>query len=160
MRRIYSKKNYIFLLNGYATVLVLFGLGLILKVRNIKSIIFLREIYIKFNCQTDQMLAFIELQHIGLMAVFLGFMTIFLMYIMKWLQVNYTNSFLYIVLINIFTIYYFLNCYICDDAFITYRTVDNFTHGFGLRWNTIERVQTFTNPLWMFLISFFYFLIV
>lgn len=40
-----------------------------------------------------------------------------------------------------------------DDAFITIRTADNFVHGYGLRWNVNERVQAFTNPLWMFLVS-------
>ena len=39
----------------------------------------------------------------------------------------------------------------CDDAFISFRVVDNFVNGFGLRWNPVERVQTFTNPLWMLL---------
>ena len=40
-----------------------------------------------------------------------------------------------------------------EDAFITLRTSDNFIHGYGLRWNIDERVQTFTNPLWMFLLA-------
>src|SRR6185436_2491996 len=35
----------------------------------------------------------------------------------------------------------------------TLRTSDNFIHGYGLRWNVDERVQTFTNPLWMFLLA-------
>lgn len=43
--------------------------------------------------------------------------------------------------------------WIGDDAFITLRTVDNFTQGYGLRWNVAERVQTFTHPLWMLLLS-------
>lgn len=38
-----------------------------------------------------------------------------------------------------------------DDAYITFRTVDNFLHGHGLTWNVVERVQAFTHPLWMFL---------
>jgi arabinofuranosyltransferase len=44
-----------------------------------------------------------------------------------------------------------------DDSYITLRTVDNFVHGHGLRWNIDERVQTFTHPLWMFLVSACYF---
>src|SRR4030095_15964574 len=40
-----------------------------------------------------------------------------------------------------------------EDAFITLRTSDNLIHGYGLRWNVAERVQTFTNPLWMFLLA-------
>lgn len=45
------------------------------------------------------------------------------------------------------------NAWVCDDAFITLRTVDNFVHGRGLRWNVAERVQTYTHPLWMLLLS-------
>jgi arabinofuranosyltransferase len=44
-----------------------------------------------------------------------------------------------------------------DDAFITMRTADNFVHGYGLRWNVDERVQSYTNPLWMFLVAGVYF---
>ena len=41
--------------------------------------------------------------------------------------------------------------WVCDDAFITLRTVDNLLNGYGLRWNIAERVQSFTHPLWMLL---------
>ncbi len=37
-----------------------------------------------------------------------------------------------------------------DDAYITYRTMDNFVNGHGLRWNANERVQPYTHPLWLF----------
>jgi arabinofuranosyltransferase len=46
--------------------------------------------------------------------------------------------------------------WICDDAYITFRTVDNFVHGSGLRWNIDDRVQTYTNPLWMLVVSLVY----
>src|SRR5690349_5492822 len=36
-----------------------------------------------------------------------------------------------------------------DDAIISARTAYNVLHGYGLRWNVDERVQTFTHPLWM-----------
>jgi arabinofuranosyltransferase len=36
-----------------------------------------------------------------------------------------------------------------DDAFITWRTVDNIVNGYGMRWNAEERVQSYTSPLWM-----------
>ncbi len=42
--------------------------------------------------------------------------------------------------------------WVSDDAFITFRTVDNALHGDGLRWNPAERVQTYTHPLWMLLL--------
>ncbi len=48
--------------------------------------------------------------------------------------------------------------WLCDDSYITFRTVDNFIHGYGLRWNVDERVQSYTHPLWMLLISGFYWL--
>jgi arabinofuranosyltransferase len=48
--------------------------------------------------------------------------------------------------------------WLCDDAFIVFRTVDNFVNGYGLTWNTAERVQAYTCPLWMFLVSLFYFI--
>jgi arabinofuranosyltransferase len=51
-------------------------------------------------------------------------------------------------------VYVFLaNSWVGDDAYITFRVVDNFINGYGLRWNVIERVQTYTNPLWMLLMS-------
>src|SRR5271156_1616897 len=37
----------------------------------------------------------------------------------------------------------------CDDAYVTFRTVWNFWHGFGLRWNVTERVQAYSSPAWM-----------
>jgi arabinofuranosyltransferase len=43
--------------------------------------------------------------------------------------------------------------WMCDDAFITLRTIDNLVNGFGLRWNVAERVQTFTHPLWLLLLT-------
>lgn len=46
--------------------------------------------------------------------------------------------------------------WICDDAYITFRTVDNFVNGYGLTWNTFERVQAYTHPLWMLLLSAVY----
>lgn len=48
--------------------------------------------------------------------------------------------------------------WLSDDAYITFRTIDNFVNGYGLTWNVAERVQTYTHPLWMFLLSGFYFL--
>jgi len=46
--------------------------------------------------------------------------------------------------------------WVCDDAYITLRTVDNFIHGYGLTWNVAERVQTYSHPLWMFVLAAFY----
>ncbi len=41
--------------------------------------------------------------------------------------------------------------WVSDDAYITFRVVDNAANGLGLRWNPDERVQVFTHPLWMLL---------
>jgi len=41
-----------------------------------------------------------------------------------------------------------------DDAYITLRSVENWVSGNGLRWNPDDRVQTYTHPLWMMLLSF------
>lgn len=49
------------------------------------------------------------------------------------------------------------NAWICDDAYISLRVVDNFVNGFGLRWNIADRVQAYTHPLWLLLISIVYF---
>ena len=49
------------------------------------------------------------------------------------------------------------NAWVCDDAYISFRVIDNFINGYGLRWNTAERVQVFTHPLWLFFLSIFYF---
>ena len=45
------------------------------------------------------------------------------------------------------------SAWVCDDAYITLRTADNLLHGHGLTWNVAERVQTYTHPLWMFMIT-------
>ncbi len=39
--------------------------------------------------------------------------------------------------------------WICDDAFISFRVLDNFHTGYGLRFNILERVEVFTHPLWL-----------
>jgi arabinofuranosyltransferase len=41
--------------------------------------------------------------------------------------------------------------WLCDDAFISFRVVENAVSGYGLRWNVADRVQVFTHPLWMLL---------
>ncbi|MBD3258661.1 hypothetical protein GF377_09535 [candidate division GN15 bacterium] len=46
--------------------------------------------------------------------------------------------------------------WVCDDAYISFRVVDNFVNGYGLTWNVTERVQAFTNPLWVLVMSAFY----
>lgn len=40
-----------------------------------------------------------------------------------------------------------------DDAYITLRSVENWAAGNGLRWNPDDRVQTYTHPLWMMVLT-------
>jgi len=61
-----------------------------------------------------------------------------------------------LLLTTIFSLLLFRTGWLCDDAYITFRTIDNFMKGYGLRWNVIERVQSYTHPLWMFLLAGLY----
>lgn len=55
-------------------------------------------------------------------------------------------------LLVLFALVILRRAWVSDDAYITFRTVDNFLHGYGLVWNVGERVQAYTHPLWMFLL--------
>ena len=43
--------------------------------------------------------------------------------------------------------------WISDDAYISFRTVDNLLQGHGPVWNPGERVQAYTHPLWLALLA-------
>lgn len=60
-------------------------------------------------------------------------------------------------LVALFVIVLVRTAWTMDDSWITFRVIDNFINGYGLTWNTDERVQVFTHPLWMFVLSFFYY---
>jgi arabinofuranosyltransferase len=62
-----------------------------------------------------------------------------------------------ILLVSTYAIIVARRAWVGDDAFITLRTVDNFVNGYGLTWNPAERVQAYTHPLWMFLLSAAYY---
>jgi len=47
--------------------------------------------------------------------------------------------------------------WVSDDAYLTFRTIDNLIHGYGPRWNVADRVQAYTHPLWMLVLSVAYF---
>lgn len=57
-----------------------------------------------------------------------------------------------IVPLVVFGLVFGLTAWQSDDAYITYRTLDNFLSGEGLRWQPSERVQSYTHPLWLFLL--------
>jgi arabinofuranosyltransferase len=42
--------------------------------------------------------------------------------------------------------------WVSDAAYLTLRVADNFIHGYGLRWNVVERVQVCAHPLWLLLV--------
>lgn len=48
---------------------------------------------------------------------------------------------------------FIVNAWVGDDAYISFRVVDNFLSGYGMRWNIQERVQVYTHPLWLFLMT-------
>lgn len=39
--------------------------------------------------------------------------------------------------------------WVAEDGYISFRVLDNLLHGYGLRWNIDERVQTYTDPLFL-----------
>lgn len=69
---------------------------------------------------------------------------------------NISLTTIHILLLIIFSLIVFITAWLCDDAFITFRTVENFVNGFGLVWNVGERVQAYTHPLWMFTLTGLY----
>jgi arabinofuranosyltransferase len=62
------------------------------------------------------------------------------------------DKFLILALLIFISALLFRTAWVGDDVYITLRTVDNFVHGYGLRWNIAERVQSYTHPLWMFML--------
>ena len=53
----------------------------------------------------------------------------------------------------VFTYVFLANAWLGDDAYITFRVVWNFVHGYGPVFNPGERVQAYTHPLWMLVMS-------
>lgn len=62
-----------------------------------------------------------------------------------------------LLILLLFTIIVLRNAWISDDAYITFRTIENFIHQHGLTYNVGERVQVYTHPLWMFLLASLYY---
>ncbi|MDP2983397.1 MAG: hypothetical protein Q8O92_08715 [Candidatus Latescibacter sp.] len=141
----------------YGAALVLAGACVIHRFKGLKLIDVMREHYLSSQTPVIPMVGYMEIDTIGLFLALLGSVTLLLTYISRNFRQERASDFAFIAIVNIFTLFYFMNAYICDDAFISFRTVDNFINGYGLRWNTIERVQTYTNPLWILLMSVFYY---
>jgi len=60
------------------------------------------------------------------------------------------------MLITSIVILFVVTSWLSEDAYITFRTVDNFVNGYGLTWNVAERVQSYTHPLWMLIVAGLY----
>lgn len=56
-------------------------------------------------------------------------------------------------LIAAFTYIFLANAWMGDDAYITFRVIWNLLHGYGAVFNPGERVQAYTHPLWMLVMS-------
>src|SRR5438445_8625473 len=62
-----------------------------------------------------------------------------------------------VLLVGVYALVVARTAWVSDDSYITFRTVDNLVNGYGLTWNVAERVQAYTNPLWMFVTAGAYF---
>lgn len=79
--------------------------------------------------------------------------------IKTWRQSGDFRKYYSVVIFCLFLIslYVFIStAWISEDAFITFRVVDNLATGRGMVWNTDERVQAFTHPLWMVVLTSIY----
>jgi arabinofuranosyltransferase len=52
------------------------------------------------------------------------------------------------ILVPLFVWLVVQTAWVSDDAYITFRSLENLLHGYGPVFNVGERVQTFTHPLW------------
>lgn len=68
-----------------------------------------------------------------------------------WGQAPWARAGVIAVALGVFAWALWNTAWLCDDAYLSFRAADNLVHGYGLRWNVIERVQAFTNPLWTLL---------
>jgi arabinofuranosyltransferase len=55
--------------------------------------------------------------------------------------------------VSVFAVVLYRTAWVSDDAYITFRHIENLVGGFGLGWNVAERVQAFSHPLWMLLMA-------
>ena len=69
-----------------------------------------------------------------------------------WLFISPVNG-IRLALCVVFGVLVFRSAWVADDAYITFRTIDNWAQGYGPVWNIAERVQAYTHPLWMLMLS-------
>lgn len=56
-------------------------------------------------------------------------------------------------LVALFVLVLLRTAWLSEDAYFTFRSVENLAHGYGARWNVSERVQVYTHPLWFGVMS-------
>ncbi|MCG6162107.1 hypothetical protein LFX13_17800, partial [Leptospira bandrabouensis] len=49
------------------------------------------------------------------------------------------NTILFLFVLSLYAFLFYHGAWLSDDSFITFRVVDNFLNGFGIRWNRLER---------------------
>lgn len=62
-------------------------------------------------------------------------------------------------MLAVFLVVLIRNAWVTDDAYITFRVIENFLHGYGLVYNVGYRVQAYTHPLWMLMLTGLYYLV-
>jgi arabinofuranosyltransferase len=65
---------------------------------------------------------------------------------------NLISRYFPFLVFSLFSLAFINTAWVADDAYITFRVVDNALNGYGLTWNPGERVQVYTHPLWFFLL--------
>lgn len=61
-------------------------------------------------------------------------------------------------LVSMYILLVIKTAWVSEDAYITFRPVENFVKGYGMGYNPGVRVQTFTHPLWFLLQSLIYYI--
>lgn len=61
-------------------------------------------------------------------------------------------------LVVLFAVVLVRTAWLSEDAYFTFRCVENWVNGYGPRWNVGERVQVYTHPLWFGLMSVSFFI--
>lgn len=72
---------------------------------------------------------------------------------------NTAKKYLYLLFIALFFAMFIKAAWVCDDAYINFRSIEQLHAGNGPIWNPHERVQVYTSPLWYWTIAFFSYLI-
>ncbi len=70
-------------------------------------------------------------------------------------KINANTSFILVgFIILLLSFVFFKNAWVSDDSYIIFRSVEQFHAGNGPNWNSGQRVQSFTSPLWFALLVF------